>query len=170
MPQLKAELGIVLGAGFETTSHAITWTLASVATHPRVQVRLKNCTSNTIPSVCLVWCVIYNNTLAATRHSNSLFPIASCCFLLLPAVTTRCAPLPRLPVLQAKLAAELSAAGLTDRQFDWGDLGRFPYLNAVIKESLRLFSPASMGTSRVADKDMTICGHTVPKVSWSLGS
>jgi cytochrome P450 len=38
MAQLKSELGIVLGAGFETTSHAITWTLAALATHPGVQV------------------------------------------------------------------------------------------------------------------------------------
>jgi hypothetical protein len=38
MPHMKAELGIVLGAGFETTSHAITWTLAALATHPSVQV------------------------------------------------------------------------------------------------------------------------------------
>jgi cytochrome P450 len=38
MAQLKAELGIVLGGGFETTAHAISWTLAVLATHPHVQV------------------------------------------------------------------------------------------------------------------------------------
>jgi cytochrome P450 len=59
---------------------------------------------------------------------------------------------------------------LTTRKFDWVDLARLPYLNAVIKESLRLFSPASMGTMREAHKDVTICGHTVPKVSTSSGS
>jgi hypothetical protein len=66
---------------------------------------------------------------------------------------------------QAKLAAELSAAGLTEREFDWGDLARLPYLNAVIKESLRVLAPASTGTVRIAHRDMTICGHHVPKVS-----
>jgi cytochrome P450 len=65
---------------------------------------------------------------------------------------------------QAKLVAELSAAGLTTRAFDWGDLARLPYLNAVIKESLRVLAPASTGTVRIAHRDMTICGHAVPKV------
>jgi hypothetical protein len=74
-----------LRQGFETTSHAITWSLGLLAAHPRAQ---------------------------------------------------------------AALAAELAAAGLAPteaspqpRGFEWGDLGRLPYLLAVIKESLRLFQP-----------------------------
>jgi hypothetical protein len=70
---------------------------------------------------------------------------------------------------QSKLLAELSAAGLTGREFDWGDLARLPYLNAVIKETLRLFAPATIASCRQADRDMTILGHHVPKVRTHLG-
>jgi cytochrome P450 len=103
--QLKAELGMVLGAGFETTSNAIAWTMGALATHPAVQ---------------------------------------------------------------SQLVSELSAAGLVGpgaRQFEWGDVSRLPYLNAVIKESLRLFSPAYLGTSRLAKEDTGLLGYKIPKVS-----
>jgi hypothetical protein len=86
--------------GFETTSHAITWTLAALAAHPPVQ---------------------------------------------------------------ARLAAELALAGLAParerpvpRAFEWADANRLPYLGAVIRESLRLFSPASLGTTRIADKEVEV--------------
>ena len=55
---------------------------------------------------------------------------------------------------QDKLVAELDAAGLlasptrpTPRPFDWSDLGRLPYLGAVLKEALRLL-PTVSGTMR----------------------
>eukprot|EP00879_Flechtneria_rotunda_P005512 GHRR01005805.1.p1 GENE.GHRR01005805.1~~GHRR01005805.1.p1 ORF type:complete len:446 (+),score=181.55 GHRR01005805.1:1961-3298(+) len=38
--QLKAEIATFMAAGFETTSHAITWTLAALAAHPDVQDKL----------------------------------------------------------------------------------------------------------------------------------
>jgi cytochrome P450 len=73
--------------GFETTSHAISWTLGLLAAHPEAQ---------------------------------------------------------------GALAAELAALGLAPRddapeprRFEWGDLSRLPLLNATLKESLRLFPPAS---------------------------
>jgi fatty acid synthase len=102
--QLRAELGIMLGAGFETTSNAIAWTMGALATHPAVQ---------------------------------------------------------------SKLVSELSAAGLVGlgaRQFEWGDVSRLPYLNAVIKESLRLFAPTPLGTTRVAQHNLKLMGHGIPKV------
>jgi cytochrome P450 len=70
---------------------------------------------------------------------------------------------------QSKLLAELSAAGLTTREFGWGDLARLPYLNAVIKETLRLFAPATVASCQEADRDMTIMGHHVPKVTTHWG-
>ena len=106
--QLKAELGVVLGAGFETTSNAIAWTMGALATHPAVQ---------------------------------------------------------------SKLVAELSSVGMVGagaRQFEWGDVSRLPYLNAVIKESLRLFSPAYLGTIRRAKQDIELLGYKVPKVSKNI--
>jgi cytochrome P450 len=74
--------------------------------------------------------------------------------------------------VQDTLAAELAAAGLAPnkqqqqqqvRGLEWGDLG-LPYLGAVIKESLRLFSPAALGTSRHCHKEINVLGHTLPKV------
>jgi hypothetical protein len=38
--QLKAEISIFMAAGFETTSHAITWTMAALAAHPEVQEKV----------------------------------------------------------------------------------------------------------------------------------
>jgi cytochrome P450 len=107
--QLKANLGIILAAGFETTSHAIAWTMGALATHPAVQ---------------------------------------------------------------SKLVSELSAAGLVGpgaRHFEWGDVSRLPYLNAVIKESLRLFAPVPLGTWRPAYKPLELLGYKIPKVREGSG-
>jgi cytochrome P450 len=108
--QMKAEMAIIMAAGFETTSNALVWTLAALATHPDVQ---------------------------------------------------------------DTLAAELAAAGLAPnkqeqqqqqrRSLQWGDLG-LSYLCAVIRESLRLFSPAALGTSRHCHKEVKLLGHSLPKV------
>ena len=73
------------------------------------------------------------------------------------------------PDIQSKLVSELSTAGMVGplgvrRQFEWGDVSRLPYLNAVIKESLRLFSPVYLGSSRLATQDIEIMGYKVPKV------
>jgi cytochrome P450 len=38
--QLKTEVAAFMAAGFETTSHAITWTLAALAAHPDIQQQL----------------------------------------------------------------------------------------------------------------------------------
>lgn len=38
--QVMAELGLLWGAGFETTAHTIAWTLALVSTHPDIEARL----------------------------------------------------------------------------------------------------------------------------------
>ncbi|KAI8464971.1 MAG: cytochrome P450 [Monoraphidium minutum] len=104
--QLKAELAIVFGAGFETTSHAISWALGALAAHPEAQARL-----------------------AAELAAAGLAPSAGC-------------PVPR--------------------DFEWSDMARLPYLAAVIKETLRLFSPGSLGTTRLVAKPIKLCGHVVP--------
>ena len=100
--------------GFETTSHAITWTLAALAAHPRIQARL-----------------------AAELAAAGLAPTAG-------------APVPR--------------------EFEWGDLNRLPYLGAVIKESLRLYSPAPLGNLRYADRDVMVRRHCeTPPSGWTHG-
>lgn len=75
------------------------------------------------------------------------------------------------PQVEEKITAELDSKGLLvragqsqpDTPLAWQHLGELIYLNAVIKESLRLMPTAPFGTSRVAEKDVTIRGHTIPK-------
>eukprot|EP00884_Botryococcus_braunii_P017510 jgi/Botrbrau1/4442/Bobra.0348s0030.1 len=73
--------------------------------------------------------------------------------------------------VQKKLEAELAEAGLlacssnpNPRPVQWDDLVKLSYLHRVIKESLRLYTPVSMGTAREALVDLTICGqYAIPK-------
>lgn len=87
--------------GFETTSHAISWTLALLAAYPQCQEKLAK------------------------------------------------------ELVEAGLAPSAAAPG-TPRDFEWSDMSRLPYLSAVIKESLRLFSPGALGTFRLADRDVKV--------------
>ncbi|KAG1667199.1 hypothetical protein FOA52_004194 [Chlamydomonas sp. UWO 241] len=73
----------------------------------------------------------------------------------------------------ARLEDELDALGLLKtpkrpepRAVEWDDLGRMTFLNAVIKETLRWQSPASLGSVRVSTKMTKICGHDVPAGTW----
>lgn len=93
------------------------------------------------------------------------------------------------PEVQARLVEELRTAGLvpkdgssaaaaeasteTEQQqqlppqaaIDAADLGRLPFLNAVIKETLRLCPPAPWGSTKwAADSDVELLGYRVPKV------
>eukprot|EP00884_Botryococcus_braunii_P001270 jgi/Botrbrau1/11143/Bobra.331_1s0011.2 len=73
--------------------------------------------------------------------------------------------------VEAKLVAELASLGLLassgnpqPRQVEWEDLPKLVYLEAVIKETLRLYHPAGGGFIRQASKDVSLGGHyTIPK-------
>ena len=80
------------------------------------------------------------------------------------------------PVVEAKVLTELRAAGLAPpegapagtpapRQMEYQDLGRLVYLQAVIKEVLRLFPPVAAGQVRVSQQDLSLAGGRlfVPK-------
>ncbi|GAB4819482.1 hypothetical protein N2152v2_006528 [Parachlorella kessleri] len=58
------------------------------------------------------------------------------------------------PEAQAKLLAEVDAFG-RDKALTLEDLPKFPYLDAVIHESLRLYPPGWIGT-RVANEDVVL--------------
>jgi len=65
------------------------------------------------------------------------------------------------PEAEAKLVQELDCV-LGDRPATLADLPRLPYLDWVIKESLRLYPPA-YGVVREALSDCEIGGYTIPK-------
>ena len=75
--------------------------------------------------------------------------------------------LARNPQVQEKLRAEVEAAfGDTD-DLTWEKVDKMHYLENVVKESLRLHSPADI-TSRVALSDAEIGGHFVPAGTYVL--
>ncbi|GMH27195.1 hypothetical protein Nepgr_029038 [Nepenthes gracilis] len=55
------------------------------------------------------------------------------------------------------------------------DISRLPYLQAIIKETLRLHPPVSFLIPRKVDKDVELCGYIVPKDAqvlvnvWAMG-
>ncbi|KAL4859226.1 Acyl-coenzyme A oxidase [Chlorella vulgaris] len=70
------------------------------------------------------------------------------------------------PKVQQRVEAELAAAGLLGpaaRQLEYGDLTALPFLNCVLKESMRLHPVASNGTIRVATRDLSLGGYRLAR-------
>jgi cytochrome P450 len=67
------------------------------------------------------------------------------------------------PKAEARLLQELDDV-LGDRTVTLADVRRLPYLDGVIKESLRLYPPA-YGVVREAVNDCQVGGYTIPKGS-----
>jgi cytochrome P450 len=84
------------------------------------------------------------------------------------AIVCTLAALAERPQMQERVAEELRAAGLSGarrRPLEYSDLSpsALPYLHAVVKESLRLYPPAALGTGRVVPAGApAICGRDVP--------
>lgn len=55
-----------------------------------------------------------------------------------------------------------------DRQVSESDIKDLVYLQAVVKETLRLYPAAFLGGPRVLSEDCTIAGYHVPKGTWLL--
>lgn len=76
------------------------------------------------------------------------------------------------PEVEAKLVAELDAAGLLatpanpkPRAVEYSDLAKLPYLGWVCKEAMRVRPVASSGTTRRVARDLVVRGYLVPKGS-----
>ncbi|XP_068711405.1 cytochrome P450 4c21-like [Montipora foliosa] len=71
------------------------------------------------------------------------------------------------PQIQEKLRKEIEAAFPDDEELTWEKLEKLQYLENVVKESLRVHSPADI-TSRVALSDVEIGGYFVPAGTYIL--
>ncbi|KAL1961169.1 hypothetical protein VTO42DRAFT_3114 [Malbranchea cinnamomea] len=70
----------------------------------------------------------------------------------------------RHPNAWQRARAEIDAAGIQDRVVSYADSQKLPFLQACIKEALRVFGPAPMGLPRIAPKGgLTIGDRTIPE-------
>ncbi len=86
------------------------------------------------------------------------------------AVKTLIAVLLLHPEIQAKAQAEIDAVIGTDRLPDFEDKPSLPYLNAVLKETLRWEPVVPTGLPHMSTEDDTYQGYYIPKGSIVMGS
>lgn len=67
------------------------------------------------------------------------------------------------PDCQAKLYQEIQNVVGTERMVTEDDLPKMPYLKAVIKETLRKYTPVPLVPSRLVEEDTTLGGFDIPK-------
>ncbi|KAH9602243.1 hypothetical protein KSS87_009756 [Heliosperma pusillum] len=82
----------------------------------------------------------------------------------------------RNPEKLAKAQTELDqVVGKNNGQIQESDIPKLPYIQAVIKETLRLHPPGPFLVPHKADEDVELCGYIVPKNAqiwinvWSIG-
>ncbi|XP_020209422.1 geraniol 8-hydroxylase [Cajanus cajan] len=79
------------------------------------------------------------------------------------------------PEAMSKVKKELAETIGVGKAVEESDVARLPYLQAVIKESLRMHPPAPLLLPRRAKRDVQVCGYTVPKGAqvlineWAIG-
>ena len=66
---------------------------------------------------------------------------------------------------QKKAQAELDVVVGPDRLPDLNDMDKLPYINAIIKESLRWHVPTPLGLPHVTTSDDEYDGYLIPKGS-----
>ena len=85
------------------------------------------------------------------------------------------AELLRNPEVMAKAKAELTRSIGPNRRLEETDIDNLPYLNAVVKEALRLHPPAPLLIPREAKNDTNFMGYSIPKNTkvlinaWAIG-
>ncbi|WMV57700.1 hypothetical protein MTR67_051085 [Solanum verrucosum] len=79
------------------------------------------------------------------------------------------------PETMKRAKAELAqVVGDENKTIEEKDVGRLPYLQCIVKETLRIHPPSSLLT-RKAEQDVELCGYFVPKGSqvlvnvWAIG-
>ncbi|XP_073148499.1 cytochrome P450 76T24-like [Henckelia pumila] len=85
------------------------------------------------------------------------------------------AELIRNPEKMAKARNELQTLIGSDKQVQESDISRLPYLNAVVKESIRLHPVGPLLIPHKAEVDLEMCGYLIPKNAnvmvnvWAIG-
>ncbi|EXB94995.1 Cytochrome P450 76C4 [Morus notabilis] len=85
------------------------------------------------------------------------------------------AELLKAPEILSRAQAELKQVIGKGNQVKESDITRLPYLQAVVKETLRLHPAAPLMVPRKAENDVEVCGYTIPKDSqllvnvWAMG-
>ena len=69
------------------------------------------------------------------------------------------------PDVLAKLKKEIGSVVTTDENITVKQLSEMPYLDCVIKEGMRLWPAAALGTIRVMSKDIKYGAYNIPKGS-----
>ncbi|KAL1532388.1 unspecific monooxygenase [Salvia divinorum] len=79
------------------------------------------------------------------------------------------------PDKMAKVKAELKSVMGEEKVVDESKMSKLPYLQAVVKESLRLHPPAALLVPRKAESDQVVNGYMIPKGAqvlinvWGMG-
>jgi cytochrome P450 len=71
------------------------------------------------------------------------------------------------PLVQARLFDEIVGITKQERIITEDDIPNMPFLNAVVKETLRKYPPVAVLPGRYADKDVTLGGYDIPK-GWQV--
>ncbi|GMN26469.1 hypothetical protein TIFTF001_040857 [Ficus carica] len=85
------------------------------------------------------------------------------------------AELLKAPEAMSKAQAELEQVIGKGKKMKESDIPQLPYLQAIIKETLRLHPPAPLLVPRLAESDVEVCGYTIPKDAqvlinvWAIG-
>eukprot|EP00669_Euglena_mutabilis_P001861 TRINITY_DN12446_c0_g1_i1.p2 TRINITY_DN12446_c0_g1~~TRINITY_DN12446_c0_g1_i1.p2 ORF type:complete len:263 (+),score=60.51 TRINITY_DN12446_c0_g1_i1:723-1511(+) len=75
--------------------------------------------------------------------------------------------LARTPIVQSQLQTEVDALYAEDTHPSLSELTQPSLLNRCIRESMRLWPVAAMGTSRVLSHDIEFEGMTIPRGAWA---
>lgn len=67
------------------------------------------------------------------------------------------------PKMMKKLKQELAETFGKDQSMEEKDISKLPYLQAVLKETLRLHPAAPLLLPHQAQMDVEVCGYTIPK-------
>lgn len=79
------------------------------------------------------------------------------------------------PEIMSKAKKELEETIGKCKPVEESDIARLPYLQAIIKETFRLHPPVPLLLPRKAERDVDICGFTIPKDAqvmvnvWAIG-